>query len=124
MSKARVSFSGQPQEGARAISITPVQGFAAPATHQPPSNTNSISASNTVATAYKSVTIITPKNEETIWNNSGNLFVSIATTPPLSNGHRLVLSLDGNKVAESTTQTTFQLKTLTVVNTNYKPALK
>ena len=60
---------------------------------------------------YQSVTITRPEADSAAWYNDGQLQVSVTTRPQLQPEHKLVLYLDGARVAESNT-TDFQLSDL------------
>ncbi len=109
--QGNVSFSGQPQAGAKKMSIPPVQGFQMPTGNQSSTTAETISMNNKIpAITYENIAIIQPQNKQTIWSNAGDITVIVSVTPPISNGDSVILRIDGNKVAESKTQTIFQLK--------------
>lgn len=54
------------------------------------------------ADSYQAVRIVAPESEETVHNNSGNLSVSVATSPLLQAGDRFALLLDNKAVARGT----------------------
>lgn len=49
---------------------------------------------------YQELFIQQPSIEQTIHDNQGNLSVSVAVVPELKQGHRLLLELDGQQIAE------------------------
>jgi hypothetical protein len=55
------------------------------------------------AYTYKSVRIISPKNDEGITHGGGNLSISIKTNPKLHKDHRIRMLMDGKNVAEART---------------------
>jgi hypothetical protein len=61
---------------------------------------------------YEKIEIVSPANDEDIRENTGNVMVSVALTPELQAKHKLVLFLDGNKVAEKADMSGFQLTNL------------
>jgi hypothetical protein len=63
------------------------------------------------ADGYHELRIVAPKPDETVHDNSGNLFVTVAVSPPphAGTGDRLVLLLDGKTVASGFGQR-FRLK--------------
>jgi len=51
-------------------------------------------------TKYTKFSIVTPKNDDTIWDNNGSIPVSLALEPPLDteNGHSVWVYVDGKAV--------------------------
>jgi len=91
-------FSDQPHPGAEAIVVQEIQTvppLEVPAAARP--------SPATEAYSYDSVTFTSPANEETIRDNSGNVSVTVAVTPPLRPdfGHRLTVLMDGGLIGES-----------------------
>ena len=50
--------------------------------------------------AYDSFAIIAPKEDESIWDNTGNITATVAHEPFLQPGHRIEFLLDGQSVAK------------------------
>ncbi len=99
--EGQVHYSDRPSPGADRVAIdvtppgsTPVAGGTSPR-RTPPAAPN-----QPVATAYDSLTIQVPGQDETLWNIAGQLDVAVALQPPLQAGHRVQLLLDGRPVAE------------------------
>ena len=65
------------------------------------------------AGGYQAVRIVAPESEQTVHDNSGNLAVTVAVSPPLRTGvgDRLLLQLDGKTVASGSGQR-FELKNI------------
>ncbi|HUV98862.1 MAG TPA: hypothetical protein VMV70_06325 [Gallionella sp.] len=61
------------------------------------------------ADGYRVARIVSPKPDATVHNNSGNLVVTVATSPPLHAGDRITLLLDGRTVSSGYGQR-FQLQ--------------
>jgi len=57
---------------------------------------------------YADVVIVQPASEETVHDNEGNVVVQVAVSPSLAPGDRIVLLLDGRRVAQQM-GTTFAL---------------
>lgn len=92
----QVHFSDRPREGAERIQIREPSTFQAPATSR-----RRISAREqepALPVRYDSVEIVSPAQEDVLWNIEGELEVSIRVQPSLQQGHRLRLSLDGQTV--------------------------
>jgi len=87
-----VHFSDQPQAGAEKVEVHDIQTV--PAAKLPAPGTPEKKAA---VPHYDSVSIVSPANEATLHDNTGNISVSVQVTPPLRTdlGHKLELSLDG-----------------------------
>ena len=95
----QVHFSDRPREGAERVVIDEPQTIQAPA----PSRTRSARNAEEDAAAeepfsYDRLEIVTPGQEEVLWNIGGQLDVSMRLQPRLQRGHNLELSLDGQPV--------------------------
>lgn len=102
----QVHYSDQWAPGAEKVSIATAPGFSAP----PPPSAAAEAASETKATGrYQTLQILSPAQEEVLWNIEGQLPVSIQVAPSLLPGHTIRLYLDDQQVAElppGSTQTT------------------
>jgi hypothetical protein len=98
-----VHFSDTPVPGARQIELTGAQGFGAPPPPpvQAPATASSRPSSTTQSTQptspYRAINIVSPAQQETLWNTGGNLNVQVALEPRLQPSHRLDLMLDGQR---------------------------
>jgi hypothetical protein len=95
----RRHYSDRPVEGATQVELAGAQGFASSrATPTPPAGE---AATPTTARAevvpYRSLTIVSPTHEETLWNIGEMLNVQIAADPGLQAGHRVDAYLDGRR---------------------------
>lgn len=99
-----VIFSDQPSPGAEEIKIDKIQTIDAPPVKPKPLDTGSEKSRDKNKEAYSKVAILTPTNDESISANDGNISVGVSVSPELQtkNGHQVVLFLDGNEVARST----------------------
>ncbi len=63
---------------------------------------------------YENIAIVSPPNDGTVWDNSGNVSVEVAVAPALQGklGHKLVVLLNGTPVGESTAATSFTMANL------------
>jgi hypothetical protein len=87
-------FSDRPVEGARQVELSGAQGFAptAPARTAPSTN-----AAQSPAALYQ-VDIVSPAEQETLWNIGTQLNVQVRIQPPLQPGHRYDLAFDGQRL--------------------------
>lgn len=51
---------------------------------------------------YDSFALVAPKNEESIWDNTGNITATVAYEPFLQSGHSIEFLLDGTSVSKGT----------------------
>lgn len=104
-SEGTVHFSDRPVPGARQVELSGAQGFGAPtrpaplqtATPAPPPSQDG------AAQAYRSVTVVSPAEQETLWNIGATLNVRVQLDPPLQAGHRIDLVFDGQRRNLNTT---------------------
>ena len=95
----QVHFSDRPQEGAERVVIDEPQTIQAPAPRRTVSAGNAgEDAAEDEPFSYQSLEIVTPGQEEVLWNIEGQLDVSMRLQPRLQRGHNLELSLDGQPV--------------------------
>ncbi|MDH3509031.1 MAG: DUF4124 domain-containing protein [Gammaproteobacteria bacterium] len=87
-------FSDRPVEGARQLEVQGAQGFSRSLRAQPARAMQPQPAS----TPYTRFTVVSPSQQETLWNIGGNLNVQVDLTPPLQAGHRIDAYLDGQLV--------------------------
>lgn len=113
-----VHYSDRPQPGATQIELSGAQGFgsterdrpqAARTQPQPAQTTASAAQQQQPAPAYRSITIQSPTQQQTLWNTGGNLDVSLTVDPGLRSGHRVDLVLDGQRRNLDTTGTQIAL---------------
>ena len=99
-SSGLVHYSDTPVPGARRIELGSAQGFGPAqggsvrrtASAQPPAQ-----SSNTERRPYSSVSIVTPTQQQTLWNTGGSVDVQVATDPPLRPGDRVDVIFDGQR---------------------------
>lgn len=97
----KVVFTDKPIPGSKAVTIktdvnvvkTPKPTFRKPSTDKPDD-------SEKKPFQYKMLAIDTPKDDEGIRANDGNVNVVIAITPNLQEGHSVQLRLDGNDTGQ------------------------
>lgn len=99
----RRHYSDRPVDGATQVELPGAQGFARATPTPTPETTRNPAAPAASATpaapAYRSFTIASPANEETLWNIGAILNVQVAIDPGLQPGHRIDAYLDGERVA-------------------------
>jgi hypothetical protein len=98
-SEGTVHFSDRPVPGARQVELSGAQGFGAPVrSAATPATTPTTGPSQaTPASVYRSVNVVTPTEQETLWNIGTMLNVRVALDPPLRPGHRIDFVLDGQR---------------------------
>lgn len=95
-----VHYSDRPMPGAEQIELEGAQSFpsaplrSAPGTARQ-SPARQAEAPQAPADRYRQIDVISPSQQETLWNIGGNLDVRVALDPPLQQGHRLDVYLDG-----------------------------
>jgi hypothetical protein len=97
----RRHYSDRPVEGATRVDLPGAQGFATtrPApTAQTPRGTTTPATASEAASSYRSFTITSPAQEETLWNIGAILNVQVGIDPGLQPGHRIDAYLDGQRV--------------------------
>jgi hypothetical protein len=94
-----VNFSDQPRPGAERVELKDVSTFTPPEwTSRPPAEEAGSQADPAGANFYNSLAILTPTNEETLWNIEGMLDVALSVDPQMRDGDRVLLYLDGEQV--------------------------
>jgi hypothetical protein len=95
-----VHYSDTPVPGAKRIELGTAQGFG------PASGGSARRAAQTQAAAegstsdartYSSVSLVSPTQQQTLWNTGGSLNVQLTTDPSLRAGDRVDLVLDGQR---------------------------
>lgn len=90
-----VVYTDQPRPGAERVDLPEPSTYTPP--KLPPITPTVDKAKDEAGAAYKSLTISSPKNDETIWDNTGNVTVVYSLEPKLKSksGHRMVVLVDG-----------------------------
>jgi hypothetical protein len=94
-----VHFSDRPVPGARQVELAGAQGFGA----QAPGRTARADGQAPPAGLYQAVEILSPADQETLWNIGATLPVQVRFQPTLQPGHRYDLVLDGQRRNVDTT---------------------
>lgn len=90
-----VHYSDRPVQGAELVTLEPAQGFTpAPATRR------SARAQAGEAVRYESVEIVSPSEDEVLFNIETRLGVQVAMVPALAPEHFLRLTINGEDVTE------------------------
>jgi hypothetical protein len=91
-----VHYSDRPVPGARQVELAGAQAFGsqAPAAATPARTT---ATDSQAAAPYRVVDIVSPADQETLWNLEGTLSVQVRFQPSLQPGHRYDLVLDGER---------------------------
>lgn len=103
----QVHYSDRPREGAERIQIREPSTFRAPVSTRRRAAT--VDTETDEPFRYESLEIVSPAQEEVLWNIEGQLAVSMRVQPRLQQGHRLQLSLDGQPVEVRPGRTEAQL---------------
>lgn len=100
----QVHYSDTPFPGAKQVELTGAQGFgtarpqpsaaASPARQAAPAPTNGQAPA---ATIYRTFNIVSPGQQETLWNIGTTLTVQVALEPRLQSSHRLDVLIDGQR---------------------------
>ncbi len=93
----QVHYSDVPRDGAEQIELNPAQAFSAPAVARPAPAASQTAAEP--AEVYAALEIVSPTQEETIWNTGGIITVSVSPEPALKPGHSLNIYYDGRLIA-------------------------
>ena len=97
----RRHYSDRPVEGATQVELLGAQGFTESRARAPaPPAGEALPATNTApeGVSYRSFTISSPAQGETLWNIGAVLTVQVAIDPGLQAGHRVDGYLDGQRV--------------------------
>jgi len=104
----QIHYSDRPHAGAETVTLPHAQTFPAPRSPQrrvvvpPTEGPSAAPGRQPAATGYRSVSIVSPKNQEVLWNVGEGVRVTVATEPSLRRGHVLVIYLDDEVVARLT----------------------
>lgn len=110
-SQGNVVYSDQPSSNAQTVNLPQNQAPSVPSSRLPQTGTlqSIASSAQQTDTVYKTLNIQSPTNDQTIWDNSGNIAVSVTLQPALATTDTLQLAVDGQTVASSQTNTSFSL---------------
>jgi hypothetical protein len=100
----QVHYSDRPVPGAKQVDLPGAQGFGSAPRLQAPVADSTGSTNRQAAAAekpariaqrYRAFNIVSPTQQETLWNVGGAVNVQVELDPPLQPGHKLDLYLDG-----------------------------
>ncbi len=105
-----VMFSDQARPGAEVIIIDTPKAPTRPAIKLRPTTLPAEPPPPDFA-GYERIAILQPQQDETIWNNTGNIPIAVQLVPELqtSLGHQVVLEMDGDFIGEGQSSPQFQL---------------
>jgi hypothetical protein len=89
-----VHYSDRPVPGARQVELAGAQGFGA---QNPARGTRPAQPASTPGAPYQIVEVVSPADQETLWNIGTALPVQVRFQPALQAGHRYDLVLDGER---------------------------
>lgn len=111
----QVHYSDTPVPGAKQVDLPGAQGFGnsprlqAPAAQPGTRATATPERANGAPQRYRVFNIVSPKQQETLWNVGGTVSVQVEVEPALQPGHTLDVYLDGQRRKLSSTGTELTL---------------
>lgn len=106
-SAGQVHYSDVPRDGAEQVEMNPTQTFTAPKVAR--ASSSPAQAKADLAAGYDSLTIVSPSQEETIWNTGGVITIAVSASPALQPGHSVSIYYDGQAVEKEPQATSAQL---------------
>jgi hypothetical protein len=94
-----VHFSDRPVPGARQVELSGAQGFGTQVAARAPR----VDDPAATRAPYQAIEIVSPADQETLWNIGSVLPVQVRFQPGLQPGHRFDLALDGQRRNLNTT---------------------
>ena len=88
-------YSDRPVPGAERVELIGAQGFGA--TGRGARAARAADAAGVPGAAYQSIEVVSPAEQETLWNIGTNLPVQVRFEPALQTGHRYDLLYDGQR---------------------------
>jgi hypothetical protein len=104
----QVHYSDRPVPGAKQIELPGAQSFGAPRQAPQPTTPGPAASAPTRqdrGQPYRAITIISPTQQQTLWNIGATLNVQVSLDPSLQAGHRLDVYLDGQRKNLDSTST-------------------
>ena len=112
----QVHFSDTPVAGAKQVELSSAQSFGSAQQRQQAPTTNptarpgaAAEKSTGSAQRYRTFNIVSPKQQETLWNTGSMVNVQVEIDPPLQSGHRLDVYVDGERRNLNSTSTDLAL---------------
>lgn len=112
--QGNVVYSDQPSAHAQTVNLPqntpPTIPTAPPPSQNAPTLLNALPTTQpNDVTVYKTLSITSPVNEQTIWDNSGNVSISVNVEPALAANDTIELMLDGQVFASSQSNASFSI---------------
>ncbi|MCA1850856.1 MAG: DUF4124 domain-containing protein [Beggiatoa sp.] len=110
-------YSDQPRPNAQVIRIPKAPAAPAPAPTKAAAPAGGAVPSEPAAqrfAGYDEIAVVNPRNDGTVWDNSGNVSIEIAVAPALQGtlGHKLVVLLNGTPLGAPIAATSFTVTNL------------
>lgn len=96
-----VEFTDDPTRGGEEVELRNIPTYTAPAVSPRPATGRQRQTSPSAR--YQSISIATPRPDETVWFNADGMVVSVLVLPELRADDRVVVYLDGQEVARGET---------------------
>jgi hypothetical protein len=103
----QVHYTDVPVPGAERIELTGVQSIPAPRSRTSNAEAGRTATAALERTAYQRFVIVSPAEQQTLWNIGAMLNVQVDIAPPLQDGDRIDVFLDGQRVSVNATSTQF-----------------
>src|SRR5215471_15695968 len=111
----QVHYSDTPVPGAKRVELSSAQSFGSTQQRQPASTPDQTARPATAADKptgaqrYRTFNIVSPKQQETLWNVGQTVNVQVELDPPLQSGHHLDMYVDGERRNLNSAGTDFTL---------------
>jgi len=111
----QVHYSDTPVPGAKRVELSSAQSFGSTPQRQPSSTPDQTARPATAAEKptgaqrYRTFNIVSPKQQETLWNVGQTVNVQVELDPPLQSGHHLDMYVDGERRNLNSAGTDFTL---------------
>lgn len=97
--EGNVVFTDQPRKDAKAVEAAVRNTYTEPTPAAPTRPSQGSAADDAAQLAvYESINIVSPANDESLRENTGQVIVRATSEPPLRAGHTAVLIMDGSPV--------------------------
>ncbi|HEY3515922.1 MAG TPA: DUF4124 domain-containing protein [Gammaproteobacteria bacterium] len=90
-------YSDRPVPGAEQVELAGAQAFGSSRANRATRTTGQGDAAGVPGAPYQSIEVVSPAEQETLWNIGTNLPVQVRFQPALQPGHRYDLLLDGQR---------------------------